>query len=46
LLKELQSKEIESTGGVETIQLNLRFIATTNRNLEKMIQDGDYRENF
>ena len=46
LLRVLQSKEIERIGGVETIQLDLRIIAATNRNLEKMVQDGDFREDL
>jgi len=43
LLKVLQSKEIERIGGDKTIQLDLRIIAATNRDLEKMVQDGDFR---
>jgi transcriptional regulator with GAF, ATPase, and Fis domain len=46
LLRVLQSKEIERIGGVETIQLDLRIIAATNRNLEKMVQNGDFREDL
>ena len=46
LLRVLQSKEIERIGGVETIQLDLRVIAATNRNLEMMVQDGDFREDL
>lgn len=46
LLRVLQSKEIERIGGVETIQLDLRIIAASNRNLEKMVQNGDFREDL
>jgi formate hydrogenlyase transcriptional activator len=46
LLRVLQSKEIERIGGVKTIQLDLRIIAATNRNLEKMVQNGDFREDL
>ena len=46
LLRVLQSKEIERIGGAETIQLDLRIIAATNRNLEKMVQNGGFREDL
>lgn len=46
LLRVLQSKKIERIGGTETIQLDLRIIAATNRNLEEMVQDGDFREDL
>ena len=46
LLRVLQSKEIERIGGDKTIQLDLRIIAATNRNLENMVQDGDFREDL
>ena len=46
LLRVLQSKEIERIGGVKTIQLDLRIIAATNRDLEKMVQNGDFREDL
>jgi len=46
LLKVLQSKEIERIGGVKTIPLDLRIIAATNRDLEKMVQEGDFREDL
>ncbi|MFC1729918.1 sigma 54-interacting transcriptional regulator [candidate division KSB1 bacterium] len=46
LLKVLQNKEIERVGGVKTISLDLRVIAATNRDLEKMVQDGDFREDL
>ena len=46
LLRVLQNKKIERIGGVKTIQLDLRIIAATNRNLEKMVQNGDFREDL
>ncbi len=42
----MQNKEIERIGGFETIQLDIRIIAATNRNLEKMVQNGDFREDL
>lgn len=46
LLRVLQSKEIERIGGDKTIQLDLRVIAATNRDLEQMVQNGDFREDL
>jgi transcriptional regulator with GAF, ATPase, and Fis domain len=46
LLKVLQSKEIERVGGVKTISLDIRIIAATNRNLEQMVKDGEFREDL
>ena len=46
LLRVLQSKEIERVGGVKTIRLDLRIIAATNRDLEEMVQNGDFREDL
>ena len=46
LLRVLQNKEIERIGGVETIRLDIRIIAATNRNLEKMVQNGEFREDL
>ncbi|MCI5138014.1 MAG: sigma-54-dependent Fis family transcriptional regulator, partial [Candidatus Electrothrix sp. AR1] len=42
----LQSKEIERVGGVETISLDIRIIAATNRNLEEMITQNTFREDL
>jgi transcriptional regulator with GAF, ATPase, and Fis domain len=46
LLKVLQSREIERVGGVKTISLDIRIIAATNRNLEQMIDDHQFREDL
>jgi formate hydrogenlyase transcriptional activator len=46
LLRVLQNKEIERVGGVETISLNIRIIAATNRHLEKMVKNGQFREDL
>ncbi len=46
LLKVIQSKEIERVGGVKTIPLDIRIIAATNRDLEKMVQSGEFREDL
>ncbi|MCX8065813.1 MAG: sigma-54 dependent transcriptional regulator [Candidatus Hydrogenedentes bacterium] len=46
LLRALQEKEIERVGGTETIPINVRIIATTNRNLEEAIEKGTFREDL
>ncbi len=46
LLKVLQSREIERVGGVKTIQLDIRIIAATNRNLEQMVKHNQFREDL
>ncbi|MEO6315255.1 MAG: sigma-54 dependent transcriptional regulator [Chitinophagaceae bacterium] len=43
LLRALQEGEIERLGGRETIKLNVRVIAATNRNLEKEVAEGRFR---
>ncbi len=46
LLRVLQHKEIERVGGHKTIQLDIRFIAATNRNLEEMVRNKQFREDL
>jgi two-component system response regulator FlrC len=46
LLRVLQEKEVERLGGRKTIQLNVRVIATTNRNLKKEVESGNFREDL
>ncbi|MBT4639322.1 MAG: sigma 54-interacting transcriptional regulator [Deltaproteobacteria bacterium] len=46
LLKVLQSKSIERVGGTEVIELDIRIIAATNRNLEEMIKNNQFREDL
>lgn len=46
LLKVLQSKEIERVGGVKTLSLNIRVIAASNRDLELMVRDQQFREDL
>jgi DNA-binding NtrC family response regulator len=43
LLRVLQEKEIERIGGNNTIKINVRVIAATNRNLEKEVAEGRFR---
>ncbi len=46
LLRALQEREIERVGGTETIPIDTRIIATTNRNLEEAIEKGSFREDL
>ena len=46
LLRVLQEKEIERVGGSETIKVNIRIIAATHRDLEKMLADGRFRDDL
>ncbi|MGD9008799.1 MAG: sigma 54-interacting transcriptional regulator [Desulfobacteraceae bacterium] len=46
LLRVLQDKEIERVGGSETIQIDIRVIAATHRNLERMLAQGNFREDL
>ena len=46
LLRVLQEKEIDRVGGEETIQLDVRVIAATNRNLAEQVRQGLFREDL
>ena len=46
LLRVLQEKEFERVGSSQTIKVDVRVIAATNRNLEEAIQKGTFREDL
>lgn len=46
LLRVLQERELERVGGTTTIKLNIRVIAATNRDLEKMIEQNHFRQDL
>ena len=46
LLRVIQEKEIERVGGTEALQLDIRVIAATHRNLEEMIGNGLFRQDL
>ncbi len=46
LLRVLQEREFERVGGMETIKVDVRVIAATNRNLEALIEEGKFREDL
>lgn len=46
LLRVLQEGEFERVGGSKTLQVDVRVIAATNRNLEEEVRAGDFREDL
>jgi two-component system, NtrC family, nitrogen regulation response regulator NtrX len=46
VLRVLQEQEVERLGSARTIKVDVRVIAATNKNLEEMIQRGEFREDL
>ena len=46
LLRVLQEKKFERVGGQETIEVDVRVVAATNRNLEEEVKAGRFREDL
>ncbi len=46
LLRVLQDGRFTRVGGVENIEVNVRLIAATNANLEKLLEEGKFREDL
>lgn len=46
LLRVLQEREFYRVGGTKKIQVDVRIIAATNRSLEEMVQEGQFREDL
>ena len=46
MLRAIQEREVERVGGNETIKIDVRIIAATNRNLNEMVKQGKFREDL
>ena len=46
LLRVLQENEIDRVGGTETLHVDVRILATTNRDLEEWVREGKFRQDL
>jgi DNA-binding NtrC family response regulator len=46
LLRAIQEKQFERVGGEQTISVNVRIVAATNKNLEMEMKKGNFREDL
>ncbi len=46
ILRVLQDKKIQRIGGTEEIQVDVRIIVATNKNLEQLVKEGTFREDL
>ncbi len=46
LLRVIQEKEFERVGGTSPVKVDVRVISATNRNLEKLVESGDFRQDL
>lgn len=46
LLRVLQEREFERVGGSENIKVDVRIIAATNKPMEKLIENGEFRQDL
>jgi two-component system response regulator FlrC len=46
LLRAIQEREIDRVGGSKPIKVDIRILATSNRNMEQAVQEGKFREDL
>ncbi len=46
LLRAIQEREIDRVGGTQPIRVNIRLLATSNRDLEEEVREGRFREDL
>ena len=46
LLRAIQEREIDRVGGSKPVSVNIRLIATSNRDLEQHVRDEKFREDL
>lgn len=46
LLRVIQEREVQRIGAIKPKKINVRLIAATNRDLRKMVESGDFREDL
>ncbi len=46
LLRVLQEREFERVGGTKTIKVNVRILATSNRDLSQVVANGEFRQDL
>ena len=46
LLRVLERRTLRRVGGIKDIEVNVRIVSATNRDLERMVQEGSFREDL
>jgi len=46
LLRAIQEREIDRVGGTQPVKVDIRLLATTNRDLEHEVREGSFREDL